>query len=81
MTPEERTRSVMQRFYKSYFTAERLEDLSLRLLDTALSFYYRDMKEYAQLLVEYAASLLSPNLAAEKHPLLGYLTYKAIMNR
>jgi hypothetical protein len=81
MTPEERVHSVMQRFYRSYFTPERLEDLSLRLLDTALSFQCRGMKEYALLLIEYAERLLSPNLTAEKHPLLGYLTYKAIMNR
>jgi hypothetical protein len=80
-TPEERIRDVMQRFYSNYFTHERLEDLSLRLLDTALAFHYRGMKEYTKMLTDYAEGLLSPNLVPEKHPLLGYLTYKAIMNR
>jgi hypothetical protein len=79
-TPEERIRDVMQRFYRNYFTRERLADLSLRLLDTALSFHYRGMQEHAKLLVDYAQGLSSPNLVPEKHPLLGYLTYKALMN-
>ena len=80
-TPEERVRDVMQRFYKNYFTPERLEDLSIRLLDTALAYHYRGMQEYTRLLMDYAEGLLSPNLVPEKHPLLGYLTFKAIMNR
>ncbi|GEM_PF-1623818 len=80
-TPEERVRDVMQRFYRNYFTQERLADLSLRLLDTALAFHHRGMQEYTKLLIDYAESLVSPNLVPDKHPLLGYLSYKAIMNR
>jgi len=80
-TPEERIRDVMQRFYRNYFTPERLADLSLRLLDTALAFQYRGMQEYTRLLIDYSEGLLSPNLVPDKHPLLGYLTYKAIVNR
>lgn len=80
-TPEERVREVMQRFYRNYFTAERLADLSLRLLDTALAFHYRGVQEYTKLLIDYAENLLSPNLVPEQHPLLGYLIYKTLMNR
>ena len=80
-TPEERVREVMERFYRSYFTPERLADLSTRLLDTALAFHHRGMHEYTKLLLEYAEHLTSPGLAKERHPLLNYLTYKAFMNR
>jgi hypothetical protein len=81
MTPEERVRKVMQRFFHNYFTPERLADLSLRLLDTALAFHYRGMQEYTKLLIDYAENLLSPNLVPDQHPLLGYLIYKTFMNR
>jgi hypothetical protein len=80
-TPEERFREVMKRFYQSYFTPQRLADLSTRLLDTALAFHHRGMHEYTKLLLEYAESLTSPNLAVERHPLLNYLIYRAFMNR
>jgi len=81
MTPEERVRKVMQRFYRNYFTPERLADLSLRLLDTALAFNDRGMQEYTKLLIDYAENLLSPNLVPDQHPLLNYLMYKTFMNR
>lgn len=80
-TPEERVREIVNRFYKTYFSRERLEDLSNRLLDTALAFHHRGMPDVVRLLADYADSLLSPAMVPDKHPLLNFLVYKAFMHR
>jgi hypothetical protein len=79
MTPEERVQEILSRFYRLYFIRERLEDLSTRLLDTALALHRRGMHHYTKLLVDYADSLLQPGPAMERHPLLNFLVYKTFL--
>jgi hypothetical protein len=78
-TPEERMQEILLRFYRTYFTRERLDDLSTRLLDVAAALHHRGMHDLTRLLVHYADSLRSPALAPEKHPLLNFLAYRAFM--
>jgi hypothetical protein len=77
-TPTQRVQEIVKGFYTTYFTSERLDDLSTRLLDLALVNCYREGSTQARLLIEYADRLRSPKLVAEEHPLLKYLVYKAL---
>jgi hypothetical protein len=78
-TPEERMQAILLRFYRTYFTPERLDDLSTRLLDVAAALHHRGARGITRLLVHYADSLRSPALVPEKHPLLNFLAYRAFM--
>ena len=71
--------AILLRFYRTYFTRERLEDLSTRLLDVAASLHHRGIRGLPRMLVHYADSLRSPGLVPEKHPLLNFLAYRAFM--
>jgi hypothetical protein len=80
-TPEERIKELVGRFFRNYFNHERREDISTRLLDTAMAYYRRGMVSYAGMLIDYADRQLGPNPEPEQHPVLDYLVYRVLMNR
>lgn len=80
MSPEERVRDVVERFYVSYFTPERLFFFRERLFDIALAYYQRDLEDQAHLIVSFSLRLTEPGESLKAHPLIQYLVYHALIS-
>jgi hypothetical protein len=80
MTPEERVRDVVERFYMSYFTPERIFFFRERLFDIALSCYHRGMEDQAHLILSFAMRLAEPGESLKAHPLIQYLVYNSLIS-
>jgi len=76
-SPEERVADVVERFYRDYFTHERLLFYIEILLDIAYCFYQKKLLELSGILVDYAKSLMYQNINIKEHPFISFLVSKA----
>jgi hypothetical protein len=85
MSPQERVKSIIDRFHRTYFTPRKLEYIRNLLLDLALYFVNQGEREPADVLIRYAEGLRAAGTAGasalSKHPFLQFLVYRAFMNQ
>jgi len=77
-SPEERIRDIIKRFYREYFTEERLSFYSELLFDIAYYFYQKKIIEFTRILEDYGKRLMYQNANLLEHPFISYLVDKGL---